>query len=124
MKCHPHNSKAEINQNRIKLNSERPRSIFISSQGTGTGKFRELEWERDLELMSPPSSNKKNTLASMDADQSNPNESMEATNDPAIKTDSDVSARSELDTGAVETGDGRPRRLAKPTTKPSEYVYF
>ena len=48
----------------------------------------------------------------------------EATNDPAIKTDSDVSARPEPDTGAVETEDGRPRRLAKSTTKPSEYVYF
>ena len=57
-----------------------------------------------------------------DGDHSTPR--VEATNDPAIKMDSDVSVRPEPDTGAVETGDWRPRRLAKSTTKPSEYVYF
>ena len=57
-----------------------------------------------------------------DGDHSTPR--TETTNDPAIKTDSDVSARPEPETGAVETEDGRPRRLAKSTTKPSEYVYF
>ena len=46
----------------------------------------------------------------------------EATNDHAIKTDSDVSARPEPDTGAVEIEDGRPRCLANSTTNPSEYV--
>ena len=62
----------------VVVKDERRRSIFISSQSRRSGEFREREWERererDIELMPPPSSHKKNTLAPMDVDQSDPNE--------------------------------------------------
>ena len=51
--------------------------LFLLSQGglesLESENGRE-ERERDIELMPPPSSHKKNTLAPMDVDQSDPNE--------------------------------------------------
>ena len=57
-----------------------------------------------------------------DGDHSTPRN--EATNDPKPETESEVPARSEPEMEAEEAQKGRPRHPAKPTTKPSEYVYF
>ena len=48
----------------------------------------------------------------------------EAINDPGPQTKSEVPARIELEMEAEEAQKGRPRCPAKPTIKPSEYVYF
>ena len=47
-----------------------------------------------------------------------------ATNGPEPVTEPEASAGSEQELEAVEAQKGRPRRPAKPTTRPSECVYF
>ncbi|CAA7399205.1 unnamed protein product [Spirodela intermedia] len=59
------------------LKDERRRSGLLTPQSRRS-EFRERDWDRerdrDLELMPPPGSHKKNALTAMDVDQSDPNE--------------------------------------------------
>ena len=48
----------------------------------------------------------------------------EAINDPGPEMESEGPAKIEPEMEAEEAQKGRPRRPAKPTIKPSEYVYF
>ena len=48
----------------------------------------------------------------------------EAIIDPGPETESEGPAKTDPEMGAEEAHKGLPRRPAKPTTKPSEYVYI
>ena len=59
-----------------------------------------------------------------ESDGDNANCRNEAIVDPGPETESEDPARTDPEMGTGEAPKGRPRRPAKPTTTPSEYVYF